>query len=119
MREQLAMYEHGSRCLFLSPDVPARTLVKAIGHELAHGAEDWSEETGQPHIFSSTPAWKTIHQQARVFDIDKYRDQGLEYFADQLVKTLLLGYTRLMTTNGHEANFMAVVVIPTLMRIFA
>lgn len=115
VRAQVAMYEHGSRCLYVYPGV-GDLLLKAIGHELAHGADD---NFGNPHWFSSTPEWAAIHAAQPYFDIEKYRDEPLEYFADMFVKLWLLGSEKLSTTNPQEVTFLTTWVIPTLQQEFS
>jgi len=114
VRDQVAMYEHGTRHLYVSPDV-GTLLQKAIGHELAHGCDD---NFGRPHFFTSTPEWQRIHRAQPHFDIPKYRDEPLEYFADMVTKIFLLGPERLKTTNPAEVTFITTWVFPTLMKEF-
>jgi hypothetical protein len=111
---QVAIYEHGSRHILLAPGV-GDLLLKAIGHELAHGVDDMN---GHPHYFSSTAVWRDIHASQAYFDIPKYRDEPLEYFADMMVKLMLLGRDKVWTTNPHEANFICGTVLPVLVENF-
>ena len=114
VREQVAMYEHGTRDLYVCPEV-GDLLQKAIGHELAHGCDD---NFGKPHFFTSTPEWQRIHREQSHFDIPKYRDQPLEYFADMVTKLFLLGPERMRTTNPAEVTFITSWVFPTLTKEF-
>lgn len=114
VRAQIAMYEHGSRVLYVWPGV-GEMLLKAVGHELWHGADDRTGlSENHPHFFSMQPAWTLIHRDQPFFDIEKYEREPLEYFADQGVKLLLLGAPKLMTTNGREVNFFTSWVVPML-----
>lgn len=114
VREQIAMYEHGSRNLYVCPTV-GDLLQKAMGHELAHGVDD---NFGSPHYFTSTPEWRHIHQLQGYFDIPKYRDEALEYFADMVTKLFLVGPTKLAITNPLEVQFITSWVFPTLQKEF-
>lgn len=114
VKQQIAMYEHGTRNLYVYPGVGSM-LQKAMGHELAHACDD---NFGFPHFFSSTPEWLKIHADATYFDIDKYRDEPLEYFADMLTKWFLLGPQKLATTNPNEVTFMSTFVLPALQKTF-
>lgn len=114
VRQQVAMMEHGSRTLYVSPGAGA-ILTKALGHELAHGIDD---NFGNPHWFTSTPEWTRIHRNQPYFDIDKYREEPLEYFADCFTKYFLLGEEKLKITNPDEVRFITTWVIPTLQKEF-
>ena len=114
VREQVAMYEHGTRVLYVSLQI-GDLLQKAVGHELAHGCDD---NFGNPHYFSSSTEWQRIHREAPFFDIPKYRDEGLEYLADQMVKFFMLGPERMRTTHWQEVTFISTWVVPTLQREF-
>jgi len=110
VREQIAMFEHGSRNLYVSTGIGA-LLPKALGHELAHGIDDVFDV---PHYFTSTDEWRRIHANQSNFDIPKYRDEPLEYFADMVTKMFLLGSERLATTNPDEVQFIGSLVFPIL-----
>jgi hypothetical protein len=114
VRAQIAMYEHGSREILISPGTGS-LLLKAVGHELAHGVDDIFDV---PHYFSSMSDWQTIHRNQAYFDIQKYADKPLEYFADMLAKFFLLGKDRLFTTNPSELNFICSKVLPILVVLF-
>ncbi len=114
VKEQIAMYEHGSRDLFVWPGI-GDLLQKAIGHELAHAVDDNFEKD---HFFTSTPEWQRIHRNQSHFDIPKYRDEPLEYFADMVTKLFLLGPARLNTTNPAEVTFILSWVWPVLQKEF-
>ena len=77
-------------------------LLKAIGHELAHALDD---NFGAPHYFSSRVDWERIHRNQSYFDIPKYAEEPLEYFADMVVKYMMLGPTKLSTTNPDEVAY--------------
>ena len=113
--QQIAMFEHGSRVLFVSPGVGG-LLQKALGHELFHAVDD---NFNSPHFFTSTNEWRTIHQKAPYFDIQKYALEPLEYFADQGTKLFMMGAAKMMTTNPDETRFIAGWVLPTLQREFS
>lgn len=110
VREQVAMYEHDSRILYVYSSI-GDLLLKAIGHELSHACDDIF---GMYHYFSTTTKWQMIHRNQGFFDIQKYRDESLEYFADMMVKYFMLGEQRLFTTNPNEVNFIRNTVLPTL-----
>jgi len=114
VKSQLAMYEHGSRILWIWPGLGS-VLQKAIGHELAHGVDD---NFGHPHYFTSVPEWRQIHRNQSHFDLPKYRDEPLEYFADMVTKLFLLGPARLNITNPAEVRFITTWVFPTLQKEF-
>jgi hypothetical protein len=110
VREQIALFEHGSRVLFVSPNVGG-LLQKAIIHELSHGVDD---VFGQPHYFSSMDAWLRIHRAQGYFDIPKYRTEPLEYLADQLAKWWIWGSMKFRVTHPQEAHFIEKCVVPAL-----
>lgn len=114
VKQQIAMYEHGTRDFYVWPGV-GDLLQKAVGHELAHACDD---NFGKPHFFTSTPEWQRIHRNQSHFDIPKYRDEPLEYFADMVTKLFLLGPARLSTTNPAEVTFITSWVFPTLRKEF-
>lgn len=110
VREQVAMYRHGTRDLLISPGV-GDVLTKAIGHELAHACDD---REGMPHYFTGTAEWQKIHRNQSHFDIPKYAAEGLEYFADCVVKLLMLGPAKFQTTHPEEVAFITTWVFPEL-----
>ena len=114
VKNQIAMYEHGTRDLYVYPGIGG-LLQKAIGHELAHAVDD---NFGLPHFFTSTPEWQLIHRNQSHFDIPKYRDEALEYFADCVTKLFMLGSTKLSMTNPAEVTFITTWVFPTLQKEF-
>lgn len=115
VKEQIAMFEHGTRNLYVYPGIGA-LLLKAVGHELAHGCDDIFEE---PHFFTATPEWQRIHKNQSHFDIPKYGEEPLEYFADMMVKLFFLGPEKLKTTNPDEVRFIVSWVLPTLQKEFS
>ena len=115
VRAQIAQYAHGTRVLDVSPTV-GDVLRKALYHELAHGIDDMGEEA--PHYFTSTPEWSRIHAEQMYFDIPKYAEQPLEYFADQIAKFLMLGPDKHFTTHPKESTFIGTWVVPTLTQAF-
>jgi hypothetical protein len=115
IKSQIAMFEHGTRDLYVWPGV-GDLLQKAIGHELGHAIDD---NFGHPHFFTSTAEWLKIHAAQSYFDIDKYRDEPLEYFADCFTKLFLLGPQKFATTNPMETKFITSWVIPTLQKEFS
>lgn len=114
VKAQIAMYEHGTRDLYVWPGV-GDLLQKAIGHELAHAVDDLYDKH---HFFTSTPEWQRIHAEQPHFDIPKYRDEPLEYFADMVTKLFLLGPEKLNTTHHNEVTFILSWVFPTLQKEF-
>lgn len=114
VKQQIAMYEHGTRVLYVTPGV-GDILTKAIGHELAHGVDDIF---GEHHFFTANPEWVKIHRNQSYFDIPKYRDEPLEYLADMMVKLFMLGPQKLSTTNPDEVRFITAVVFPTIQKEF-
>ena len=114
VRDQIAMYRHGSRDVLVYPGV-GDLLTKAIGHELAHGCDD---NFDSPHCFSSSATWKDIHAKQQYFDLPKYRDSALEYFADMVVKTFLVGADKMRLTNPDEVRYIELVVFPILKKEF-
>ena len=115
VKANIAQMEHGSRILYVWPGI-GDLLQKALGHELAHGCDD---NFGSPHYFSSTPEWIRIHREQAYFDIDKYRDEPLEYLADMCTKLFLLGPQKLSITNPNEVTFISTWMFPTLMKEFS
>jgi len=115
VKAQIAQMEHGTRILYVWPGV-GDLLQKAIGHELAHGCDD---NFGSPHYFTSTPEWIRIHRNQACFDLPKYREEPLEYFADMVTKLFLLGPTKLATTNPDEVKFITTFTWPLLMKEFS
>ena len=114
VREQVAVYEHDTRILHIYDGVGS-LLQKAIGHELAHGCDD---NFGCPHYFTATAEWNRIHREQPHFDIAKYRDEPLEYFADMVTKMFLVGPDKLRITNGREVTFILGWVFPLLQKEF-
>lgn len=115
VRDQIAMYEHGSRRMRITPGVGKALLRRAISHELGHGCDDYLE---QPHYFSGSDAWIKIHRIQSFFDHPKYAEQALEYFADMLSKVITQDVSRLAATNPYEVRFFTEWVIPTLQKEF-
>lgn len=114
VKQQLAMMEHGTRDLYVWTDI-GDILQKALGHELAHGCDDIFD---RKHYFTSTPEWARIHRDQSHFDIPKYREEPLEYFADMVTKLFLLGPARLSMTNPAEVKFITSWVFPVLQKEF-
>jgi hypothetical protein len=110
VKDQIAQYETGTRKIYLIPNA-GTMLMKAVGHELAHGADD---NFGNLHYFSSNSMWTVIHKNGRHFDLPKYADEQSEYFADMLVKCLMFGVDRIAMTQPAEAAYIAKKVIPLL-----
>jgi hypothetical protein len=110
VKRQIAVYEHGSRNVYVSPGIGG-LLQKALGHEMAHGVDDIF---GSPHYFAGTPEWQSIHRRQSNFDIQKYADEPLEFFADMVVKNLLIGRTKMSITNPDETNYIWTAVFPIL-----
>lgn len=115
VRDQVAMYEHGSRRVRVAPGIGKDFLTRALAHELGHGCDDYSDH---PHFFSSADAWQRIHAMQMSFDHPKYGVEALEYFADIFSKIILRGTTRLAVTNPYEVKFFSEWVIPTLQKEF-
>ena len=115
IRAQQATFEHGSRTLYISDQIPQGLIERAVVHELAHAADD---NFGSPHYFSSKWEWKRIHQQAQFFDIPKYAQESLEYFADMVAKYVLVGPVKLSISCSHEVQFVEQYVIPVLRKEF-
>lgn len=112
--EQMAMYEHEGRVLYLAPNAGA-ALTKALTHELAHGCDDIFDT---PHYFSTQPAWVAAHQHQPHFPLPKYRDEALEHFADVVAKAFLWAPQKLQIYYPAEAQFIYGEVFPVLMREF-
>lgn len=108
---QVAMFEHGTRILYIAPNVQRSLITKALLHETGHAIDDW---LGVPHYFSSQTAWRTIHRNCSYFDIPKYRDEPLEYFSDVWAKYWLWGTDVLRVTKPDEVRFIELSVIPVL-----
>ena len=115
MASMLASYRHEDRSLHVYPNLASMMLTKAIGHELWHGADD---NYLHPHFFSSKDVWTQIHRDQAYFDIPKYREQPLEYFADIGVKISIYGSERLKIRASREVLFFEQVVIPKLLESF-
>jgi hypothetical protein len=115
VQQMVASYRHEDRSLHVYPGLGNTMLTKAMGHEMWHGADD---NFGSPHFFSSNDVWGQIHRDQAYFDIPKYRDEPLEYFADIGVKFTLLGREKLNITAAREANFFENVVMPQLIEAF-
>jgi len=111
VRSQIAHYEHGSRKLRVFEGIGRQLLNRAIGHELVHGLDD---NYGSPHFFSATDEWRQIHRDQGHFDIQKYADEPLEYFADMFQKYLAFGHEKLALTHPAEAMFFAGYVEPVV-----
>lgn len=114
VRDQIAMFEHGTRDLYMWQGVGV-LMQKALGHELFHAVDD---NFGADHFFTSTPEWIRIHREQSHFDIPKYGEQPLEYFADMGTKCFLLGPDKLRTTNPNEVTYITSFVFPTLQKEF-
>jgi hypothetical protein len=109
VRAQRALYSHGTRDVKVAPDV-GLLLRRALFHEWAHAIDDWSEEFGNPHVFSATQEWLTIHKLQSAFEIPKYRTDMREHFADAVSLVLLdPGYRR---SHPREWLFVTGIVFP-------
>ena len=107
---QVAMYQHDSRDLLLSPNV-GKLLDRALTHELAHGFDDWN---GNPHRFSMSDEWVRLHKMQGVFEIPKYAADPREFFADVASKCVLMGAQRVGYQYPGETVYMTHVVFPCL-----
>ena len=114
VKAQIAQYTHETRVMYVWPGIGAM-LQKAIGHELAHGCDDNFES---PHYFTSTPEWVRIHREQAYFDIPKYREEPLEYFADVFTKLFMIGAPKLAITQPNEVTYLTTFVIPILQKEF-
>lgn len=114
VREQIAMYRHGTRDVLVSPGI-GDILRRALAHELAHGFDDQTEINGNPHVFSTCGDWIAIHRAQPYFELPKYRDDPREYFADMASKTVLLGVKKMSISNPRETAFIGGLVFPALM----
>jgi hypothetical protein len=112
---QVAMYQHDSRDLLLSPNV-GNLLDRAVTHELAHGFDDWN---GNPHRFSMTDDWVRLHKMQGVFEIPTYATDPREFFADVASKCILLGAERTGIQYPGETVYMTQVVFPRLQMEYA
>lgn len=111
MRQVLALYEHGSRSIKVYPGLSRDLLVRAIGHEIMHAVDD---NFDHPHVFSYQPGWLQLHRDRGYFEIPKYRDEPLEFFADIASKYFLLGRDRLQITYPEEVYYLETSVFPIL-----
>lgn len=114
VRAQIAMYEHGTRDLYVWVGV-GDILHKAVGHELGHAVDDIFDVG---HYFTGSLEWQKIHRNQSHFDLPKYQEEALEYFADMVTKVFILGPQKLATTNPDEVRFITTWVFPTLMKEF-
>lgn len=112
VRVQMAMYRHGTRDILVYPGIGS-LLRRCLSHELAHGFDD-AEPDGPAHRFSRTEEWSHIHKQQRQFEIQKYRDDPKEYFADMASKVVLLGETKVGLLYPLEVSYMLQRVFPVL-----
>ncbi len=114
VRKSIAVYSHGSRVVQVWPGV-GDILDRALFHEWAHAVDD---NFDQPHYFSATEEWMRIHRDQTNFDLQHYRDEALEYFADMMAKYFLIGPAKLGMTRPNEVTFIASWVLPTLENAF-
>lgn len=110
---QIAMYRHGTRDVQMAPNVGAN-LRRSLFHEWAHALDDWNEEYGNPHVFSATDEWLTIHKLQSVFEIPKYRTDMREHFADAVSQSILFP-ARYAMGFPREHGFVQRVVFPWVM----
>lgn len=101
VRDQLAVYQHGTRIVYVWSKIGG-LLQKALGHELAHAIDD---NFDQPHAFSGVSDWQQLHRNQSNFDIPKYGEIPLEYFADIVTKYFMYGPQKLSTTHPSEVVF--------------
>lgn len=122
VREQVSMYQHGTRILFVSEGLGVQALRQSMGHELGHGIDDLSdmpEPLKHPHYFSSTEVWFRIHRSRSSFEFPKYAEKPLEYFADCVAKFSLLGKDRFSATHPREAIYINSWVVPLINQVLA
>jgi hypothetical protein len=105
--QQLAMFEHGSRKLFISPKIPTGIAVKAVIHEMGHAIDDNPQH---PHYYSSSDAWGVIHRDQPYFDIPKYGAEPLEYFADCFAKYFVMSREANMIARPKETQYIELVL---------
>ena len=103
VRDQIAVYQHGSRVIYVWSKVGG-LLQRAVGHEMGHAIDD---NFDQPHAFSSQADWIQIHKNQSNFDLPKYAEIPLEYFADMVTKYFMYGPQKLSTTNPQEVVFIS------------
>lgn len=109
VREQRALYSHGTRDVKVAPRVGG-LLRRALFHEWAHAIDDWAEEYGNPHVFSATQEWITIHRLVSAVEIRKYGSDMREHFADAVSLVFLdQSYSR---SHPREYRFVTGVVFP-------
>ena len=101
VRDQIAVYQHGTRIVYVWSKIGA-LLQRAIGHELAHAIDD---NFDQLHAFSNVSDWVQIHKNQSNFDLPKYGEIPLEYFADMVTKYFMYGPQKLSTTHPMEVVF--------------
>lgn len=113
VKAMIARYRHGTRDIQVAPDI-GTTLHRVLAHEFGHAIDDWTEEVGNPHLFSVSEAWISIHRQQTYFEIPKYRSDPREYFADAVSKMLLAG-GRYAIGYPREAEYIGSVVFQQIM----
>jgi hypothetical protein len=113
VRRNIAMYAHGAREIRVAPGVGS-VLQKALAHEIGHAIDDWAEEAGNPHVFSTTEAWVGIHRNQTHFDLPTYRADPREHFADMMAKAILVGVQKLALAAPREAAYLSGFVFPAL-----
>lgn len=57
---EMAQYEHGTRNIYVLPNLQPEMLKKAMYHEIAHALDD---NFGVGHYFGESPAWATLSKQ--------------------------------------------------------
>lgn len=112
VKAMIARYRHGTRDIQVAPDI-GTALHRVLAHEVGHAIDDWTEEAGDPHLFSASAAWISIHRQQATFELPKYRSDPREYFADALSKAILLG-DRYRFGYPREAEYIGAVVFPQI-----
>jgi len=112
VRKETAIYSHTSKAITLSPNLGVHTLRQALAHELAHGVDDQSDTRNHPHYFSASDVWLKLHAQQSSFDLEKQRNQPVEYFAAQLAKHVTMGSDRFRARYPEEYVFFSTWVVP-------
>lgn len=76
-----AQYEHGTRNLYLMPNLRGLELRRSLVHEVAHAIDD---NFGPGHYWGESPHWIMLHR-----SLGRPEEHSVETFAELMMEYLL------------------------------